>query len=479
MEHHQMLLEQQKELMLPLAVNGFSADQHESGEAEEIPVARHLQQGRRNQRESAISRPERLPAKEQLEEQPQQADRQTEQDPMSGEQRVRLAWEQRAKEVSWLLGETLTAEDLAAFFAVPRDTDGQPLKINGEAEDGESDEAIAGQQAPWYAAQYQLQALQQQQSPLAQVPSAISPRPPPVLNGSLAKRLARLFAGVSYAFTPEDQQANFSSAFGGPMYGFPSAVPPPLPPTLAAAALGGGVPSSYASSVFGNGINAQAMQLQQQEQLAAQLQWLRQQQQYQQQQYRQGYSPFDSALEAMEASAGGGAAGESARLDNASDDDGGELEGLFFPGVSGSSTNPLQLMGHQSSYPIGAVGSLGAPPFSLQQPPVPPRLPPVVTPLGPVPPMGTVPLGGSPVVPLPSIPPVAPLPPFNPPVVPLPGVPNRLPPEYKGGCWVDRCCASVCQECERLPHLSLTILLIRFRLPNRRACCRPVGSHRV
>lgn len=445
MDQQQLLLEKQKELMLPLAVNGFSADEQQQTADSEAPLTgRNLQQARQSPWEASLSENSLSRQREQVPGQQHPQEVPTNSENKLTMQTVRQAWDQRAAEVSSLLGEKITAEDLAAFFAVPRDADGQPLR-SPEAEAGH-EESIAGQQANSYGAPPQLQGLQQQQLPGGLAPAG----PRPLLTGSLAKRLAKLFAGVSYAFTPESQQGNFASALASPAFGFPSAVPPPIPPGLASAAL---ERNAYGSSVFGSEMPTEAMSLPQQEQLAAQLQRLQQQHSL----YHGGFSPFDSSLEAMEAASG---TGEGPQKKSSSEGETGELEGLFFPGLP--NTNPLQpgLPGRPIPRPLA---SLGVPPLSLQRPAVSSRLPPLLSPLSAVPPVtipplgsaplgssaiGSLPLGSSQLGSLPLMPqnpnlqlPLTQAPNYNTPTGTIPGLPSRLP-EYKGGCWVDRCCAS-------------------------------------
>ncbi|KAL8433737.1 hypothetical protein ACSSS7_003655 [Eimeria intestinalis] len=211
---------------------------------------------------------------------------------------------------------------------------------------------------------------------------------------------------------------------------------------------GGPQQGSYASAAAAGPLTAQSLQLQQQDQLAAQLQRLQLQQQLQQ----QGYSSFDSALEAMEVGAGGSdLANDLASAATAGEDDATQLEGHLFPGMVGRPP----LLGLPNPNPL--INPLGIPPFTLQRPRLPPRLPPLAGgPLGPlppspVPPLSNVPLGGVPPLGAPlggplgpsslPAPPMSPQPPLqNKPPFVMP--PDRLPAPFKGGCWVDRCCAS-------------------------------------
>lgn len=468
LDHQQMLLEQQKELMLPLAVNGFSAENQQTEVAAadtQQQVTRNLQRTRGGmvaavgneaaQDRDSMSKRQQLAAS---------AVASSNANRVLDEQAVRQAWEQRAAEASALLGETVTAEDLASFFSVPRNESGEPLEPQEALEKehnethAENEEGITGQQALW-GPRSQYQALQH---PAAGRGTIIDrPQPRPLLNGSLAKRLARLFTGVSYAFTPEDQQQQMSlmHTLGAPAFGFPSALPPQLSHSLAPSPIttGGIKPPLSQHDVFGTSsfgspaAGTPSLSLQQQEQLSAQLQQLQQLQQ------PQPFTSFDSSLEAMEAA---GMKGEAARRERGSSEEEGEaLEGLVYPGMQNPLLNPLQLLGFQPRQPTGPLPPpLGASPaLNMQRQPMPPRLPGVVPPPlghvspGPLPPLSSVPLGasalGGTLPPLPLHPKVQtqllPSVPYAPNVGPLNGLPSRLPTDFKGGCWLDRCCASV------------------------------------
>ncbi|OEH75733.1 hypothetical protein cyc_03026 [Cyclospora cayetanensis] len=413
LDHQHLLLEQQKELLMPLAVNGFSADQEQQPQptnTEPTRTSRLLKQEYESWKDSSGETMNKRIQKRPL---GHQNSSQNEQESLLDEQAIRRAWEQRAAEVSAILGETVTPQELAEFFTTPRDMYGQALgAIEGERGSSEGEETIAGQQAPWGSdmSQQYLHTLQQPQPSLA-----TSSQSRPLLNGSLAKRLARLFTGVSYAFTPEDQESSLPSTFGA----FPPSLPPQLPGTAGMASMGTNLPQQ---NIYG--------------------------------------SPnYD--IEAMEASGSSGVSAaslEQSQGDTASDEEGGELEGLFFPGIISTAVNPVSPLGVPVRRPMGPLPPLN-PPFNMQRPPIPTRLPPVVPPLPShfptasqptFPPLGNMPMvtpsiGG----PLPSPPlntglhtPLTPHPAVSPPVATLPGLPNRRPPEYKGGCWLDRCCAT-------------------------------------
>ena len=521
LQQQQNLIEQQQELMLPLAVNGFSAEQQQQQQQQQVdssPHHPHAMETRRLQHMQQISSSNISAAvapqdpnqpfvsfQQQLQQQQkQQQQNQQQQEGPLDEATVRAAWEQRAAEASALLGEPVTAADLSLFFSLPRDKDGVPLQTRNEQNASNIEQQLHGQQAPWNQLQ-ESSAFPEQQLQLpptatggtpgaaASTTAATGSQQRPLLNGSLAKRLARLFTGVSYAFSPET--ANLQM-WGPPMHGFPSALPPQLAqqaqaanpaaalayprtaaptaaaiadPAAAAAAAAGGPQNAYLSTVLPSSMPLQEAEQQVSPQQLQQLQQLLLQQQ-------QGASPFDSSLEAMEAGEATAAnppskpppAAPAAPAEGTltSEEEGEPIQGLVFPGLLGPAIKPFSVLGYPGKRPTGPLPPplASSPALNMQQPPLPSRLPPTGPPIAgasaavaPLPPLSTVPLGaiggagalGSPAAAA-ALGGTGALTPLMPPAG-LPGVggpllgplPGRFPTDYKGGCWIDRCCASV------------------------------------
>ncbi|CDJ61267.1 hypothetical protein, conserved [Eimeria maxima] len=492
LQQQQTLLEQQQELMLPLAVNGFSADQQQPQQQQLTSTSQHthavdarrlhqLQQASSNSTHPTVTNAGNQHDVNQsfLHFQRQLQNQQQQQHGPLDEATVRAAWEQRAAEASALLGEPVTAADLSLFFSVPRDKDGEPLETR-KANPSDIDQHLQGQQAPW---SYGNTGLAEQQ--LAPAAAAAGSQQRPLLNGSLAKRLARLFTGVSFAFSPEGNDRGFPT-WGPPMHGFPSALPPHLPPhspagstpahiagvspaasAAAGAAGGGGSPQNL---LLPTGL-ANALPGQEAEQQVAPQQ-LQQLQQLLLQQQQQGSSPFDSSLEAMEAAEAAKSPSPTGAVTQTegtlAEEEGEPIQGLVFPGLGNPSLKPFSLAGKRPSGPLPPPLST-SPALNMRQPALPTRLP-MGAPLAgagaavaPLPPLSAVPLGalgstpalgpagalgGGALPPLPLQPGLQPslLGPASlattgvPILGPLPG---RFPTDYKGGCWIDRCCASV------------------------------------